>query len=179
MSPQDILHFWFEELTPQQHFSKDAELDAAMRRRFGPLLKAAGQGGLKPWRTDAAGRLAEIIVLDQFSRNIHRDTAQAFGQDTRALTQAREMVALKLDAELPIERRVFVYMPYMHSELLAAHEEAVPLFSQPGLENNLRYLHLHTEILRRFGRYPYRNALFGRQSTPEELAFLQQPGSSF
>jgi uncharacterized protein (DUF924 family) len=179
MAPQDILHFWFEELTPQQHFSKDAELDENMRRRFGALLITAAQGGLQSWRTDAPSRLAEILVLDQFSRNIYRDTPQAFAQDALALTLARELVALQLDAALPLAQRVFAYMPYMHSEALAAHEEAGALFAQAGLEDNLRYLHLHTDILRRFGRYPHRNALLGRNSTLEELAFLQQPGSSF
>lgn len=175
----EVLRFWFEELTPKQHFAKDAALDALIGTRFGTLLASATQGGLQPWRTDAPGRLAELIVLDQFSRNIHRDTPLAFAQDALALTLARELVAQGLDRALPIERRVFAYMPWMHSEDLAAHTEALPLFSQPGLENNLQFLHRHTAILRRFGRYPHRNAVLGRASTPEELAFLQQPGSSF
>jgi uncharacterized protein (DUF924 family) len=179
MQPQDILNFWFTELTPKQHFAKDTELDAQIRTRFGPTLAAAARGGLQPWRTDAPGRLAEIIVLDQFSRNIHRDTPLAFAQDAVALALARELVALQLDAALPLAQRAFAYMPYMHSEALDAHAEALPLFSQPGLENNLLFLHRHTEIIRRFGRYPHRNAVLGRASTPEELAFLQQPGSSF
>ncbi|GAB3498449.1 DUF924 family protein [Curvibacter fontanus] len=179
MTPQDILTFWFEELTPKQHFSKDTALDAQMRERFGATLAAAARGELQPWRTDAPGRLAEIIVLDQFSRNIHRDTPLAFAHDALALTLARELVALKLDQALPMAQRVFAYMPYMHSEELAAHAEALPLFSLPGLEYNLQFLHRHTDIIRRFGRYPHRNTILGRASTPEELAFLQQPGSSF
>lgn len=179
MTPQDILHFWFEELTPQQHFSKDAALDARMRARFGSLLETAASSGLADWRTDAPGRLAEIIVLDQFSRNIHRDTPRAFEQDALVLTLARELVDLKLDMVLPMEQRLFAYMPYMHSEDLVAHRAAVPLFSQPGLEENLRYLGLHTAIVERFGRYPHRNAVLGRASTPEEVEFLRQPGSSF
>lgn len=179
MNAQDILHFWFEELTPAQHFTKDAALDAHMRERFGATLEAAARDELRHWRTDTPGRLAEIIVLDQFSRNIHRNTPRAFAQDAQALARARELVALGGDRELPLPRRSFVYLPYEHSEVLAVHAEALPLFSQPGLEEDLRYLHLHTEILRRFGRYPHRNAALGRASTPEELAFLQQPGSSF
>lgn len=179
MTPQAILTFWFEELTPKQHFGKDAALDAQISERFGPTLAAAASSEFASWRTGAPGRLAEIIVLDQFSRNIHRDTPQAFAQDALALTLARELVALRLDGALPMQQRVFAYMPWMHSEDLAAHAEALPLFSQPGLENNLQFLHRHTEIIRRFGRYPHRNALLGRASTPEELAFLQQPGSSF
>ena len=179
MRPQDILSFWFGELTPKQHFSKDAALDALIRTRFGPTLAAAARGELHPWRTDAPGRLAEILVLDQFPRNIHRDTPLAFACDALALRLARELVALGLDQALPTPHKPFAYMPYMHSEDLDAHTEALPLFSQPGLENNLHFLHRHTEIVRRFGRYPHRNAVLGRESTPEELAFLQQPGSSF
>ena len=179
MQPQDILSFWFTELTPKQHFAKDSALDALIRDRFDLTLAAAAQGELQPWRRDAPGRLAEIIVLDQFSRNIHRDTPLAFAQDALALTLARELLALQLDAALPMAQRVFAYMPFMHSEDLAAHTEALPLFSQPGLENNLQFLHRHTDIIRRFGRYPHRNTILGRASTPEELAFLQQPGSSF
>ena len=179
MQAQDILTFWFTELTPKQHFSKDAVLDEQIRTRFGTTLAAATRGELQPWRTDAPSRLAEIIVLDQFSRNIHRDTPLAFAQDALALTLARELVGLQLDAALPMPQRVFVYMPWMHSEDLAAHTEALPLFSQPGLEYNLQFLHRHTEIIQRFGRYPHRNTLLGRASTPEELAFLQEPGSSF
>ncbi len=179
MSLHDILHFWFEELTPKQHFAKDAALDAQIHARFSATLEAAARGDLQPWRTDARGRLAEIIVLDQFPRNIHRDTPQAFACDALALDLARELVALGLDGDLPTPQKAFAYMPFMHSEALAAHEEALPLFSQPGLEYNLHFLLRHTEIIRRFGRYPHRNAMLGRDSTPEELAFLQQPGSSF
>ncbi len=179
MTPQDVLSFWFTELSPKQHFAKDTALDAQIRARFGATLDAAARGELQPWRVDAPGRLAEIIVLDQFSRNIHRDTPLAFAQDARALALARELVALQLDTALPMGQRVFAYMPYMHSESLAAHTEALPLFSQPGLENNLNFLHRHTDIIRRFGRYPHRNVVLGRTSTPEELAFLAQPGSSF
>lgn len=179
MTPQDILGFWFDELSPKQHFSKDTALDARMQARFGVLLARAATDGLPDWRADAPGRLAEIILLDQFSRNIHRDTRRAYAQDALALKLARELVAQGGDRALPLARRVFAYMPYMHSEDLAAHAEALPLFSQAGLEENLRFLRLHTAIIERFGRYPHRNAVLGRVSTHEELAFLQQPGSSF
>ncbi len=179
MTPQAILTFWFEELTPQQHFAKDAALDALIRERFGPTLDAAARGELHPWRSDVPGRLAEIIVLDQFSRNIHRDTPPAFAQDAQALTLAQELVALGLDAVLPMAQRVFAYMPYMHSESLPVHALALPLFSQPGLENNLRFLRAHTAIIERFGRYPHRNAILGRSSSQQELVFLSQPGSGF
>lgn len=179
MQPRDILAFWFEELTPKQHFARDAALDALIAARFGACLEAAARGELSHWRAGAEGRLAEIVVLDQFSRNIHRDTPLAFAHDAQALALAQELVARGQDRALPIHQRAFAYLPYMHSEALAVHAQALPLFSQPGLEDNLRYLRLHTAILQRFGRYPHRNAILGRASTPEEIAFLQQPGSSF
>ncbi len=179
MHAHEVLAFWFGELTPKQHFAKDAALDALIGVRFGAHLQAAADGALAHWRADAPGRLAEIIVLDQFPRNIHRDTPRAFAHDAQALALAQEIVGHGLDRALPVPQRAFAYLPYMHSEDLAVHAAALPLFEQPGLEHNLHFLHRHTEILRRFGRYPHRNALLGRASTPEELAFLQQPGSAF
>ncbi|TFH86410.1 DUF924 domain-containing protein [Billgrantia azerbaijanica] len=174
-----VLDFWFRELAPAQWFRKDPALDAAIAERFGALLDAAVRGELWTWRRSPPGRLAEVIVLDQFSRNTHRDTPRAFAADPIALVLAQEAVAQGLDQALPTRRRVFLYMPYMHSESLAIHDEALRLFDQPGLEENLRYERHHRDILVRFGRYPHRNAILGRESTPEELAFLEQPGSSF
>lgn len=179
MDAQHILHFWFDELTPQQHFAKDAALDAAMRERFAAVLDAAARCELWAWRATPAGRLAEIVLLDQFSRNIHRDTPRAFAQDALALVLAQELVATGRQAELPLAQRRFVYMPYMHSESLAVHDQALRLFAEAGLEDALRYEHQHRAIIERFGRYPHRNAVLGRVSTPDELAFLSQPGSSF
>jgi uncharacterized protein (DUF924 family) len=123
--------------------------------------------------------LAEIIVLDQFSRNVWRDTPRAFAQDALALALAQELVARGDDAALPLAQRRFAYMPYMHSESIVVHQEALRLFAQAGLEDNLRFERSHLAILERFKRYPHRNAILGRESTPEELAFLQEPGSSF
>lgn len=179
MQAQDILHFWFEELTPQQHFMKDPALDAAMRVRFEATLQAAARCELFAWRATPAGRLAEILVLDQFSRNIYRDTPQAFAQDALALVLAQELVASGHDHSLPLAQRSFAYMPYMHSESRVVHVQAVALFSQPGLEGNLPFALSHRAIIERFGRYPHRNAVLGRASTDEELAFLREPGSSF
>lgn len=177
--PTSILHFWFTELTPAQHFAKDAQLDAAIAERFGSVLEAAARGELWHWRENAAGRLAEILVLDQFSRNVWRDTPRAFAQDGMALVLAQELVARGLDQQLPIQQRAFAYLPYMHSESRAVHTEALRLFAQPGLEGNLDFERRHQAILVRFGRYPHRNAVLGRTSSAEERAFLQQPGSSF
>ncbi len=179
MQPQSILHFWFTELTPRQHFAKDAALDQAIRTRFGATLEAAAWCGLFAWRDTPEGRLAEIIVLDQFSRNVYRDTPCAFAQDALALALAQGLVASGQDRSLAPAQRSFAYMPYMHSESALIHEQATALFSQPGLEDNLRFEHAHKAIIDRFGRYPHRNTILGRSSTSEELAFLSGPGSSF
>ncbi len=121
MQPPNILQFWFAELTPQQHFAKDAALDESIRTRFGPTLGAAARCELFPWRATPEGRLAEILVLDQFSRNVYRDTARAFAQDALALALAQELVASGQDRSLPTAQRVFAYMPYMHSESAVIH----------------------------------------------------------
>ncbi|TXH90253.1 MAG: DUF924 domain-containing protein [Rhodoferax sp.] len=174
-----MLHFWFTELTPKQHFVKDPALDEAICTRFGATLEAAAKCELFAWRATPEGRLAEIIVLDQFSRNAYRDTPRAFAQDALALVLAQELVASGLDQRLPTAQRVFAYMPYMHSESALVHTQAVKLFSQPGMEGNLDFELRHQAIITRFGRYPHRNAVLGRSSTAEEIAFLSEPGSSF
>jgi len=174
-----VLQFWFEESFPRQWFQKDDDFDAEIRKRFGKLHAQAVSGELSGWRASAGGRLAEIIVLDQFSRNLHRVSPQAFAYDGMALVLAQEAVAAGADRQLSSSERAFLYMPYMHSESAVVHEEAVRLFSQPGLESNLDFELKHKAIIDRFGRYPHRNAVLGRDSTDAELAFLQQPGSSF
>ncbi len=179
MQPHPILHFWFTELTPKQHFAKDAALDEAIRTRFGATLEAAARCELFAWRATPEGRLAEVLVLDQFSRNVYRDTARAIAQDALALVLTQELVASGQDRSLPLAQRSFAYMPYMHSESALVHAKAVALFSQPGMEDTLRFELRHKEIIDRFGRYPHRNDVLGRTSTPEELAFLSEPGSSF
>ena len=174
-----ILHFWFTELTPKQHFAKDPSLDETIRTRFGATLEAAAKCELFDWRATPEGRLAVIVLLDQFSRNVYRDTARAFAQDALALALAQELVASGQDRSLPLAQRSFAYMPYMHSESALVHAQAVTLFSQPGMEDTLRFELRHQTIIERFGRYPHRNAVLGRSSTTEELAFLHEPGSSF
>jgi len=131
------------------------------------------------WRSTPEGRLAEVLVLDQFSRNVYRDTPQAFAQDALALALAQELVASGQDRSLPLAQRSFAYMPYMHSESTLVHAQAALLYAQPGMEDTLRFELRHKEIIDRFGRYPHRNALLGRESTPDELAFLSEPGSGF
>ncbi len=178
-SVSQVLAFWFEELTPAQWWRKDEALDAGIAQRFGATLAAARAAELADWRDSAGGRLAEVIVLDQFSRNVFRDRAEGFAADGMALALAQEAVRGGFDAQLAPSERAFVYMPYMHSESEKIHQDALRLFDQPGLENNLDFERRHHAIIARFGRYPHRNAILGRESSAEELAFLQQPGSSF
>jgi len=179
VNPQDVLHFWFDEATPEQLFKSDPAFDAEIRARFGETHRAAAHGELAAWRDTPAGRLAEIIVLDQFSRNLFRDDARAFATDGMALVLAQETVRAGADRSIPEARLAFLYMPFMHSESRAIHVEAERLFRHPGLENNYGFELKHKAIIDRFGRYPHRNRVLGRVSTPEELAFLEQPGSSF
>jgi uncharacterized protein (DUF924 family) len=178
-APESVLSFWFEEITPKQWWLRSDDFDRLIESRFGAFHQAAAQCELYDWRETASGRLAEIIVLDQFSRNIYRDRPQAFACDALALGLAQTAVAVRADHELAVERRAFLYMPYMHSESPLIHTLAVSLFSAAGMENNLNFELRHKQVIDRFGRYPHRNALLGRTSTPQELDFLQTPGSSF
>ena len=179
MQYADVLDFWFDELSDKQHFTKDAALDENIRTRFGLTLEAAARCELFAWRATAQGALAEIIVLDQFSRNVYRGTPRAFAQDALALALAQQLVASGEHMSLLVPQRRFVYMPYMHSESLLIHAQAVVLFTQPGLEDNLDFELRHRAIIERFGRYPHRNAILKRASTAQEIAFLAEPGSSF
>lgn len=179
MNPQDVLKFWFEEATPVQHFRKDAAFDAAISVRFAETHRAATQGELAAWRDTRDGRLAEIIVLDQFSRNLFRDDARAFAADGVALVLAQEAIRAQADRDMSAKQRTFLYMPFMHSESRVVHIDAERLFRQPGLEDNYKFELKHKTIIDRFGRYPHRNQVLGRASTTEERAFLEQPGSSF
>jgi len=176
---EDLLHFWFHDIRPRQWWAVDPAFDALIRQRFEATLHAAERGELHAWRRTPRGRLAEIIVLDQFSRNAYRGTARAFANDPMALVLAQEAVAGGHDQVLDATQRAFLYMPYMHSESLLVHEQAMRLFAAPGLEGNYDFELRHKAIIERFGRYPHRNAALGRESTVEEQAFLRQPGSQF
>jgi len=179
MSHQDVIQFWFKELTAKDWFMKSDELDQLISSRFKETLTQAKQGALATWRETPHGRLAEIIVLDQFSRNIFRDLPESFAADELALQLAKEAASLKVDRELSSQEQSFLYMPYMHSESLEAHEEAIKLFAKPGMEQNLEFEIKHKMIIERFGRYPHRNEILGRASAPEEIAFLSEANSSF
>ena len=179
MQAHDILHFWFTELTPKQRFAKEAALDEAINTRFSDTLEAAARCELFAWRTNAEGRLAEILALDQFSRNVYRDTPRAFLQDALALVLAQELVASGQDQILP-QRPARVYLHAPHAQRVrAAASPGRCAVSQTGLEDNLSFELRHKTIIYRFGRYPHHNAILWRSSSAEELAFLSEPGSSF
>jgi uncharacterized protein (DUF924 family) len=176
---EEVLTFWFEETGPRNWWVVDPAFDQLLRDRFLPLLQQAAAGELYGWRSGARGRLAEIIVLDQFSRNIHRGTRHAFSQDPQALVLSQEAVAAGALHELGEAERTFLLMPYMHSESRAIHIQAEALFKEFTPTGNYEFELRHKGIVDRFGRYPHRNAILGRDSTDEELEFLRQPGSSF
>ena len=179
MQPADVLDFWFVQTTPAQWWKVDPAFDALVRGRFEGLLRQAAACELHGWRDGPHGRLAEVIVLDQFPRNIHRGTPAAFACDPLALGLAQEAVAAGALAALSPVERSFLLLPYMHSESPRIHEQAEALYREHAPAENLDFELRHKAIIDRFGRYPHRNALLGRESTAEELEFLKQPGSSF
>ncbi len=179
MDYKKVINFWFEEIEAKRHYKKDAAFDRLIKDRFEAVHIAATRGELSRWRKDPEGRLAEIIVLDQFSRNIYRDTPASFTCDAMALILAQEAVSQDIGKKLSTSKKAFLYMPYMHSESLLIHEMAVKLFNIPGLESTLEWEIKHKKIIEAFGRYPHRNVILGRKSTAEELEFLKGPGSSF
>ena len=189
---QQVLDFWFGASdTPaagqrrQEWFVKNPAFDAEIAQRFGALIEAALRAELAAWPADgAAAALAQIVVLDQFTRNVFRNTPRAFAGDPQALAAAKAMVATGQDLALRPLQRAFVYLPFEHAEDLAMQDESVRLFAAlaakaPELADMLDYAHRHHLVIARFGRFAHRNAILGRASTSDELAFLQEPGSSF
>lgn len=178
-APGEVPAFWFDESPPEAWWTPSADFDARIRSRFGEVHAAAARGELHAWRATPRGRLAEILVLDQFSRNLHRGSPLAFAQDLAALVLAQEAVAAGALAALGEVERSFLLMPYMHSESRAVHAVAEGLFREHATRSSYDFELRHKAIIDRFGRYPHRNAVLGRASTAEELEFLKQPGSSF
>ncbi len=169
-----VLEFWFGELEEKDWFAGGDEVDRKIRDRFSDLHAELAKGPPPETRTDPEAALAAVIVLDQFSRNIYRKQPEAFSTDAVALDIARNALDNDLEAKLPEDRRWFLYMPLMHSEVLSDQERCVDLFKQQGSENSIKYAVEHRDIIARFGRFPHRNKALGRESTPDEIAFLKE-----
>ncbi|MDN0120776.1 DUF924 family protein [Yersinia frederiksenii] len=179
MDFQKILKFWFKEMDQALWFKKDEDFDAYLRQHFGSIWQAASKGELAHWRCHIEGRLAEILILDQFSRNMFRDLPTSFSCDGMALVLAQEAVSSGQAEQLSEAQRGFLYLPFMHSESALIHQQALALYTELGNELQLDYELRHKAIIDRFGRYPHRNHILGRVSSAEEQAFLLQPGSAF
>jgi uncharacterized protein (DUF924 family) len=186
---QDVLDFWFGAAGSPEHgaardlwFRKSDSTDAKIRRRFGADVEAALAGALGNWAANPGSTLALILLLDQFTRNIFRDTPRAFAGDAQALALARRLVADGQDRRMTPVERWFVYLPFEHAESLAAQEKSMRLYTrlaEEGAPDALQWARKHYDVVARFGRFPHRNAILGRTSTPDEIAFLQEPGSRF
>ncbi|MGE5146558.1 MAG: DUF924 family protein [Candidatus Eiseniibacteriota bacterium] len=176
----DVLCFWFEETTHEQRFKKDSAFDAAIRDRFGALHAQAEAGGCTDWAASARGALALLVLLDQFSRNLNRDSARAFACDGMARAVADQALERGFDLEFPVEQRLFFYLPFEHSEDMADQERCCRLVRERvGDANSIDFTERHRDVIRRFGRFPHRNKALGRSCTPAEEDYLAQPGAGF
>ena len=175
MEPKDIIDFWFSEHAEDRWFRSTPDFDKEIGARFATLWCAGRQGELSDWEQTAEGALALVILLDQFPRNMFRGKPESFASGTEALNIAAEAIGKGLDQKLPDSQKIFMYLPYMHSESVIDQERSVALFQQAGLADNLKWANHHRDIIRRFGRFPHRNAALGRESTPEEEAWLASP----
>ena len=175
----DILTFWFHEIEPKQWWKKDKKFDDLVRYRFLKIHSLAIKSQLTSWQTSEKGRLAEIIVIDQFSRNIFRNKREAFNSDYLALFLSKEILRLGLYQKFNKNEKIFAFMPFMHSEIFEDQIISLNLYSNLGIKENFHSALKHFNIIRKFGRFPHRNKILNRKSTDEELAFLKTPGSSF
>lgn len=178
---QEILHFWFEETQPAQWFQKNIDFDALIRERFLSTYRLAADGVCDIWRDDSDGALALCVVLDQFPRNIFRGQPESFATDARALLVAKHAISRGFDQTQPPVRRRFLYLPFEHSESIADQQRSVALFQSMQVDDPLGYDYAlrHMEVIERFGRFPHRNAILGRQNMPDEDEYLAQPGAGF
>jgi len=175
---REVLGFWFA-LTPEQHFARSAKLDAEIKARFGALRDLVLGSGADGWREDPETLLAAIILLDQFSRNLHRDSAEAYAADPLALTLALEAIERGWEVAMTADERQFLYLPLEHAEDPAMQKLSVEKFGTLGDANVLDFAVKHAEVISRFGRFPSRNAALGRRSTPEEMEFLSAEGAGW
>ena len=173
LAPDAVLHFWFHELSPLQWFRGGVPVDNAIKARFGAAVELAAAGAYDHWAETADGALALLLLLDQFPRNLYRDSAQAFAQDAKARAVCKAALDAGFDQALPEKRRGFVYLPLEHSEDLADQEHSVELFDALGDETMADYARRHLAVIARFGRFPHRNPVLGRQSTQEEQDYLE------
>jgi len=169
---QEILDFWFSDEVRKLWFNSTPEFDASLRERFLPLWRRAGRGELDHWQENAAGCLALVILLDQFPLNMFRAEAQSFATEAQSRDVAQLAVDKGFDQALEAKQCAFLYMPFMHSEALADQQRALELFDQPGLEDNLRFARHHHGIIEKFGRFPHRNQVLGRDSSAAEIEYL-------
>jgi uncharacterized protein (DUF924 family) len=173
----DVVHFWFSELRPESWFTRDESVDATIRKRFGALHASLTEKVPASVTATPHGALAAVIVLDQFSRNLFRNSSRAFACDATALAIAQEAIKSGFDRELERNQRAFLYLPFEHCEDRAMQQRSIELFTELGDANALSYARQHQEIIERFGRFPHRNRVLGRESTREELEFLKtHPG---
>jgi uncharacterized protein (DUF924 family) len=179
MQPRDILDFWFTELNARQWYKPDAAIDRDIERRFKPLYDDLSSAVPADWSSTAYNCLAAIIVLDQFPRNMFRGTPRAFATDPQALALSSHAIERKFDAGLDAAGKQFLYMPWQHAEDRAAQARSLELFAALGDAAMLNFAKRHHDIIARFGRFPHRNAILARSSTPDEIEFLREPGSSF
>ncbi len=177
--PGDVLTFWFKEIEPEQWFKKDKEFDAAVRRRFLALHEVLAAAPSEAPFADARTAMAAVIVFDQMSRNMFRDTPRAFATDPIALWIAHAAIAKGFDKDLTKDERSFLYLPFEHAEDPTSQARCVALMATLGDPELVKWAQAHKDIIDRFGRFPHRNLILGRQSTDKEVEFLKQPGSSF
>ncbi|MEO0617892.1 MAG: DUF924 family protein [Pseudomonadota bacterium] len=172
-----VVRFW-KDAGPKKWFAKSDAFDQEITARFLATIQAARRGACTAWEQTAEGALGLIIVLDQFPRNVFRDTAEMFASDAEALAVAIRAIDTGHDAAVDADLRPFIYMPFMHAEDMEMQNRCVALFEAHGVAENLRFAHIHADAIRRFGRFPHRNAILGRASTPEEIAYLEDGGFS-
>jgi len=172
VTPGDVLDYWFDPANRRLWFRSTPELDRRLRTRFETHWLAARDGRLASWEGDALGALALVVLLDQLPLNMFRGLARSFSTGERALQVAEAAIGRGFDAGFDAPRKTFLYLLFMHSESLADQERSVALFEAAGLPDNLRWARHHQAIIRRFGRFPHRNRVLGRASTPEEVAWL-------
>ena len=175
--PQEVVRFWLGQ-SEKVWFSADPAFDAEVLSRFAGLVERAQAGRLDDWAESPEGALALVILLDQMTRNIHRDRPEMFAADGKALAVAKQAIAQGFDEELPKHKRRWLYMPFMHSEDLADQERSIELFTRSDISKSIPFAVDHADIIRRFGRFPHRNVILGRQTTREEAAFLAGGGFS-